>query len=137
MSSAIVDARTASTAGANEGKTVLIVDDDAVFCATLADGIVSLTPGLAALTAENGNQAITILQNFAIDLVITDLRMPGMDGRELTNWINVLRPRTPVIVISAYADPPTIRALSTKRNYFFDKPVDFRELRRTVDALIN
>ncbi len=118
-------------------KNVLIVDDDSVFSATLADGLATVHPGLSVFTACNGKEAVALMNVRSIDLVITDLRMPAMGGLELTQWINELWPQTPVIVMSAYADAGTVLDLSTQGNYFFDKPLDFRTLARTVDSLLH
>ncbi|HTG00609.1 MAG TPA: response regulator [Nitrospirota bacterium] len=116
-------------------KNVLIVDDDDTFGSALADGLTTVNPHLNSFKAQNGKQAVAIMNNIAIDLVITDLRMPSMGGVELTLWINELWPRVPVVVLSAYADTDTVLNLSTQGNYFFDKPLDFASLARTVNVL--
>jgi DNA-binding NtrC family response regulator len=117
-------------------KTVLVVDDDAVFGATLVDGLTTIYPDLSVYRAENGKEASAIMKNVAVDLVITDLRMPSMGGLELTLWVNELWPCTPVIVLSAYANTDTINDITAQGNYFFDKPVDFGDLSRTVGTLL-
>ena len=70
-----------------------------------------------------------------MDLVITDIRMPVMDGAELALWLAEDRPSLPVIVMSAYADSGTVRELEAQGNHFLDKPLDFNRYDRTADAV--
>ncbi|MGE5172575.1 MAG: response regulator [Betaproteobacteria bacterium] len=118
-------------------KTVLIVDDDQSFRSALADGLMVFKEDLNVYTAEDGEQAIAIVKTTPVDLVITDLRMPAVGGLELALWMNEHRPATPVIVMSAYADTGTVLNLETQGNYFFDKPLDFNNLIRTVRTLLS
>ncbi len=117
-------------------KTILIVDDDQVFSSTLGEGLASVEEGLKVYTAENGYQAAAILKDVAVDLIITDLRMPVMGGLELTLQVNEILPSVPVIVLSAYADSNTVLELKKQGNYFFDKPLDFDNLLETVRKLL-
>src|SRR5512143_2957821 len=112
------------------GKNLLIVDDDDAFRKAVAEG------GVSVYTAENGEQAVAIIRNVAMDLVITDLRMPAMDGAELALWLAEDRPSLPVIVMSAYADSATVRELEAKGNHFLDKPLDFNDLLVKIRALL-
>ncbi len=127
----------APNTGKGNVKTVLIGDDDESFRAALADGLTILKDDLNVYAVENGEQAVAIVKTTPVDLVITDLRMPSMGGLELALWMNEHRPATPVIVISAHADTATILDLETHGNYFFDKPLDFGTLARTVHALLS
>ncbi len=123
--------------GNGNSKTVLIVEDDQSFRFALADGLMVFKEDLNVYTAENGEQAIAIVKTTPVDLVITDLRMPAMGGLELALWMNEHRPATPVIVMSAYADAGTVLDLEAQGNYFFDKPLDFSNLIRTVHTLLS
>ncbi len=117
-------------------KTILIVDDDQVFSSTLSEGLASAEEGLKVYTAENGYQAAAILKDVAVDLIITDLRMPVMGGLELTLHVNEILPSVPVIVLSAYADSNTILELTKQGNYFFDKPLEFDNLLGTIRTIL-
>ncbi len=117
-------------------KTVLIVDDDQVFSSMLGEGLASAEEGLKIYTAENGYQAAAILKDVAVDLIITDLRMPVMGGLELTLQVNETLPSVPVIVLSAYADSNTVLELLKQGNYFFDKPLEFDILLDTIRKLL-
>ena len=82
-------------------RKLLVIDDDAKLLASYRD---LLSPyGFEVLTAPDGEQAITIVEaNPDILLVILDLAMPRMDGREWLRWFRRTRTESPVIVISAY-----------------------------------
>lgn len=82
-------------------RKLLVIDDDARLVASYRD---LLSPyGFEVLTASDGEQAIPIVEkNPDILLVILDLAMPRMDGREWLRWFRDMRKDSPVIIISAY-----------------------------------
>jgi signal transduction histidine kinase len=85
--------------------TVLVVDDESLVL-TMAETILS-DFGYKVLTASNGQKALNVLSQPGnrVDLVITDLVMPGMGGRELMERIRQLYPDTPVMPTSGYVMP--------------------------------
>lgn len=82
-------------------RKLLAIDDDQRLLASYRD---LLAPyGFEVFTAEDGEKAITIVQqNPDIMLVILDLVMPNMDGREWLRWFRSMRRDSPVIIVSAY-----------------------------------
>ena len=82
-------------------RKLLVIDDDAKLLASYRD---LLSPyGFEVLTAPDGQEAIPLVeQNPDILLVILDLAMPRMDGREWLRWFRRTRQESPVIVITAY-----------------------------------
>ncbi|HXG59252.1 MAG TPA: response regulator [Thermoanaerobaculia bacterium] len=86
-------------------RKLLVIDDDQKLLASYRD---LLTPyGFEVLTALDGEDAIPLVeQNPDILLVILDLAMPRMDGREWLRWFRSVRKESPVIVISAYKLTP-------------------------------
>ena len=82
-------------------RKLLVIDDDTKLLASYRD---LLSPyGFEVLTAPDGTDAVTIVeQNPDILLVILDLAMPRMDGREWLRWFRRTHKESPVIVISAY-----------------------------------
>jgi two-component system, OmpR family, KDP operon response regulator KdpE len=106
-------------------RKLLVIDDDAKLLMSYRD---LLSPyGFEVLTAPDGSEAIPIVeQNPDILLVILDLQMPRMDGREWLRWFRGKRKEMPVIVISAYkleASDPDLRP-----SVVLEKPFHVAEL---------
>jgi HD-GYP domain-containing protein (c-di-GMP phosphodiesterase class II)/ActR/RegA family two-component response regulator len=81
-------------------KTILIVDDDEVFRETLCGG---LETSYKVVSAANAKEAIEILNQKSVDLVLTDVRMPGMSGYELIEWLAAgNQNRIPYIIMTGY-----------------------------------
>jgi len=78
--------------------TILLVDDEEL----LREGVQEMLElgGYAVITATNGREAMVCLNNPAIDLVITDLVMPKMDGVDFVEQLRQVRPDVPVLVVS-------------------------------------
>lgn len=110
---------------------VLVVDDEPKLCDLLASALGQ--NDIQVFTAGNGLHALTVLEREEIDLVISDWRMPGMDGPQLLAEIKQRFPHLPVIVMTAYS---TVKnAVQSMRNGAYDyisKPFDIDELDITV-----
>lgn len=81
--------------------TVLVVDDTAVD-RRLAGGLLEKGPGLEVSYAENGEEALGVIESNPPVLVVTDLQMPGVDGLELVTAINDRHPEIPVVLMTAH-----------------------------------
>jgi DNA-binding NtrC family response regulator len=79
-----------------------VVDDDPLICQQL-ERLYTLS-GYSVVIASSGEQAIERLEEGDIDLVVSDIRLPGINGVELTEWIQRESPDVPVIVITGHAD---------------------------------
>jgi CheY-like chemotaxis protein len=86
-------------------RRVLIVDDDAEMVNLVQRMLVNRISPQDCLEAGNGEEAWEILQRERVDLVLLDLMMPGMDGRELLEQMHGMEECPPVIVISALEEP--------------------------------
>ncbi|HNX99022.1 MAG TPA: response regulator, partial [Candidatus Aminicenantes bacterium] len=105
---------------------VLIVDDDKNFLLSLVDGLKALDDQFHVLTAENGARAEEVLHSEPIDLVMTDLKMPVMDGFELLARMSRGFPRIPVIVITAFGTPEIEKNIRAMGGFqYLEKPLDF------------
>jgi CheY-like chemotaxis protein len=115
-------------------KNVLIVDDEEAFILSIGDGLEKYSSDFNVLTAENGKAAVDVLESRKIDLVVTDLSMPQMDGFELLAYINNNFPSIPAIVLSAYGTPIIKNRLKTlgPLRYFLEKPVDLKTLATAI-----
>ncbi|HMO15359.1 MAG TPA: response regulator [Pirellulaceae bacterium] len=81
--------------------TVLVVDDTAVD-RRLAGGLLEKSPNLHVIYAENGRQALAIVEEKSPNLVVTDLQMPEIDGLELVNALAKSHPEIPVVLMTAH-----------------------------------
>jgi len=82
--------------------TILVVDDEPNYLIVLSELL--RDEGFEIFTADSGQKAIPIVRHTDLDLVISDMKMPGMDGIELLDRIKNLNRNLPVILITAYAD---------------------------------
>ena len=109
-------------------KTVLIVDDEKSFLLSLMQGLEAYAADFNALTAPNGKGAIEVLTARNIDLVVTDLKMPEMDGFGLLAAMSKSHPHIPVIVMSAYCTPEIKTRLNSLGAFkILEKPIDFQD----------
>ncbi|HSG27394.1 MAG TPA: sigma-54 dependent transcriptional regulator [Candidatus Krumholzibacterium sp.] len=93
------------------GEKILIVDDEKSMCQYLS--IMLKKEGYSVKTANNGKKAISEVNNSNFDVVITDIRMEGMDGIEVLSAVKEVDPTLPVIIMTAYASQKTaIEALN-------------------------
>src|SRR3990172_2065107 len=114
-------------------KTVLIVDDEELFLRTVADGFAAHSQRVNVLTASNGRVAAEILGSCAVDLVVTDIKMPEMDGFELIAHMSRCCPRVPVIVMTAFGTEHVETRLEREGvAQYLDKPFDLPALVKTV-----
>lgn len=118
-------------------KNILITDDEKSFLVSLKEGLGGGKGAYRILTAEHGEQAIDQMENEHVDLLITDLRMPVMDGYELLAWVSTHRPELPVIVMTAFGDSE-LEAKLEQYNTFrcLEKPLDFAMLRAIVKTAL-
>jgi two-component system, NtrC family, response regulator HydG len=111
----------------NQKLRILIVDDDTRMTRTLAD-IFSIA-GHQPVEANSGPQALDLARQQPFDCVLTDVRMPGMDGVELHRQLHQVQPGLPVVLMTAYASDEIIRkGLAEGVVGVFDKPLDISSL---------
>jgi len=116
-------------------KRVLIVDDEKSFLLSLKDGLSVHSDKFQILTAENGREAVSVLRALPIDLLVTDLKMPELDGFELLAWVSRHQTQLPVIVMTAFGTPEIEARLTTMNTLqYLEKPLDFQML---LDGISN
>jgi DNA-binding NtrC family response regulator len=100
---------------------ILIVDDEAIIRQSLHDWLSDA--GYQVFTAENGPQALEIIQREGLRIVIADLVVPGIDGIELMKRAKMISPNIEVIIITAYGSIPTaITAIREGAYDYIEKP---------------
>jgi two-component system response regulator PilR (NtrC family) len=108
-------------------KTVLIAEDETVLRESLAELLTS--EGYECLQAANGKLAYDIILQRPVDVVLTDMRMPEMDGVTLLNHIRQIAPQTPVIMATAFGTVETAVAAMRAGAYdYLLKPVQFDDV---------
>ncbi len=122
---------------ATGSETVLLVEDEDALRESTREGLESL--GYKVLTARSGEDALALASNFGsgIDLLLTDLVMPGMNGKTLADRLCVLRPHLCVLFISGYSDGILQqRGIIGSEVSFLQKPFDLAALARQVRHLL-
>lgn len=118
-------------------KNILIVDDEKAFLLSLSDGLSSYATEFNVLTASNGMEAIEVLESASVDLVVTDLKMPVMDGFGLLAYIASRQLGMPIIVMTAFGTPDIEGRLQNIGPIkYLEKPLDFDVLANNIKAAL-
>ena len=118
---------------------VLIVDDDPALLQALPEALRIRIAGLTVDTADSGAAALEQITARDYDAIVTDIKMPGMDGLELLAEIRTHRPDTPILMITGYGELDlVVQALRAGAYDFIRKPIDrdyfVASLRRAMEA---
>ncbi len=114
-------------------KQVLIVDDEARLLQSIEAGLKNYKDNFEVLTASNGKVAVEILESVDVDLLVTDLRMPEMDGFELLAYISHSHPFLPAIVMTAFATSEIEERVNESGIFkLLEKPIEFDRLAETI-----
>ena len=116
---------------------ILFVDDERDLC-QLMKLTLEQNPRYEVTTACSGEEGLQKAQAVHFDLVITDFRMPGMDGAELLRALKALRPHGPVVICSVYHDDPkTIPAdIQREADGIISKPLEHDALEKTIQDVL-
>ncbi len=120
-------------------ETILIVEDEAPVLRTSTR--ILRSAGYTVLTASDGMEALRVLEGHKgrVDLVLTDVVMPGVGGRELAGWLADLRPEIKILFTSGYTDDAILRhGVLDRSAHFISKPYKrttlTRKIREVLDA---
>ena len=107
--------------------TILVVDDEPNYLVVLSELLKD--EGFEVITAQKGEDGFKILQDTDVDLVITDMRMPGMDGLELLKAVKSYNKHLPVIMITAFGEvEKAVVAMKAGAYNYLAKPFNNEEL---------
>jgi DNA-binding NtrC family response regulator len=114
---------------------ILVVDDEEgareLFFTILSD------EGYDIILANNGEEALARFKGEAYDLVITDIKMPVMDGLQLLQEIRKTGSKTDVIMVTAYGEVESyLKAMSLGAAEYINKPIRIKELKRIVHKVL-
>lgn len=113
--------------------TILIVDDNEIILESLVKSFKAL--GFNVFKAENGFEAWRLFKEWSIDIVLTDIRMPYIDGAELSRRIRNRSPKTTIAVMTG-GEPDVATSLldDSVADYFFEKPFAINHIRKTLST---
>jgi DNA-binding response OmpR family regulator len=129
----------------NKSRRILVAEDDYEMCILLVDAL--RADGYDVIEAEDGRQLMDCIDAlrgrvvrgrfFDVDLIISDIRMPGMSGLEMLAQLRSMDRQTPVILITAFGDEAThAKAYRLGAGAVFDKPFDIDGFRAFVRQLV-
>ena len=118
--------------------TVLIVDNDVEILHSVRATLAAAMPEVSVLSARSGRQGLELLRNGGIDAIVSDLKMPAMDGLEFLAAAKAMRPWTPAALMTAHrhvqSDDQAWRSADAKRVLL--KPFTPDELVETLRGLL-
>jgi DNA-binding response OmpR family regulator len=124
----------------NESSThiakILIIEDDNEMRSLLNDFF--LEEGFKTDSVDNGSEAFRKLAKGSFDLIITDVKMPGLTGLDILPGIKKLQPEVPIIVITAFGSEDVHRkAFERGATAYLEKPIHLHQLRRLMNKMIS
>jgi len=115
-------------------KEIILVDDDKHSLETLSKLLTE--DGYNVTTSLNGKEALERIHDKKYDVIVTDLKMPGMGGIELLKNIRKFDPDIPVIIITAFGEVGSYVEATVKGVYdYINKPINYYELLRILETI--
>jgi DNA-binding NtrC family response regulator len=118
-----------------QGKKILIVDDEEDLRDVLSSRIEM--EGSEVVLAENGKLAVNELKKHTFDAVISDIRMPGIDGIGLLNLIRAVKPTPAVVLISGFTDVAPDEVIARGASALLIKPFDLDDMIRAIQNALS
>jgi DNA-binding response OmpR family regulator len=121
----------------SNSKKVLIVDDEETLTWSMAKSLSKDKDKYEVIIANNGKEALNLLKKTSIDLVISDIRMPDINGLDLLVQIKKEHPQTKVIIMTAYGSSD-VQKEATRRGslVYVEKPFEISDIRKMIINLI-
>ncbi len=113
-------------------KRILFVDDESNILTGLARMLRGMRKEIEMAFAESGREALEVMAKESFDVVVSDMRMPGMDGAELLAEVRRLYPDTMRIMLSGYAAPEAVMRTVTVVHQFLHKPCEPDDIKDTL-----
>jgi len=115
---------------------ILVIDDEPQVLQQVQDFL--FRKGHRAVTARSGDEALRALLDGEFDAVLTDVRMPGMDGVTVMHEIKKLRPKLPVVMMSGHSDVNADEMIAEGAAAWINKPFsDLGKLIQTLQSVIS
>lgn len=126
----------ASPAGL-EGRRALVVDDEGFLLECLVDALEAW--GMKVAACARGDEAVQALESGTYDLIVSDIRMPGLSGMDLYEWLKAQRPAMMQRILFTTGDSfdaTTRDFLEVNRVPFLGKPFDLKQLKQSLEQLL-
>ena len=120
-----------------QGRRALVVDDEAFLIECLVDALGAW--GMDVVTASQGGEAIQRLQEDHFDLIVSDIRMPGLSGMDLFEWLKAQQPGMAQRILYTTGDSfdaKTRTFLESTQVPYLGKPFDLKQLRKRLEQLL-
>ncbi len=119
-------------------KKVLIVDDEETLTWSMAKSLSKDRDKYEVMVANDGKEALALLKGNKIDLVVTDIRMPDINGLDLLLRVKKEYPQTKVIIMTAYGSSEIRREANRRGSlYYVEKPFEISEIRKIIIDLLD
>ncbi|MFZ5800810.1 MAG: sigma-54-dependent transcriptional regulator [Candidatus Omnitrophota bacterium] len=120
----------------SHARHILVVDDEPLIRRSLSE-LLTLS-GYTVSSASNGVEALDILKKYTADVIISDVKMPQMDGLQLLKEVKNLFPLTPMIMVTGYASiENAVEAMKDGAFDYITKPIVDSEIKIVLERLIN
>lgn len=118
-----------------QGARILITEDEEAIRRLLSRHLAGL--GHQTFIAEDGFQAVQIVSRIDLDIILSDINMPGLGGIEMVRQVKAIRPDIPIVMISAFQDMQTVReALRAGAYDYISKPFQLMDVADTVSRAL-
>ena len=114
-------------------KNILVVDDEQMILRLATEALKGYGEGYNVLTALNGKQAMELLDSSDVSLVLTDLKMPVMDGYELMAYMSKKQRTVPAIVMTSFGSPEKLKDRAVLQ--YIEKPFEVEVLREKITSV--
>ncbi|HEY3400981.1 MAG TPA: PAS domain S-box protein [Geothrix sp.] len=133
----VVPEDTPTTIAGLEGRRVLVVDDEEFLLECLVDAL--QVWGVEVTAAGRGDEAVQRLEGGRFDLIVSDIRMPGLSGVDLFEWLRAQRPAMTKRILYTTGDSfdaKTRTFLETNQVPYLGKPFDLKQLKQSLERLL-
>ena len=115
---------------------VLIVDDDAQLLTIITDTLKKYRNKFELITAKDGLDAIKVMRKQPVSLVVTDLKMPNVNGLVLLAYMSKNFPTVPCIIMTGYGTPFLKKRLEEEALHYLEKPFKVTDLARSIISIL-
>ena len=118
-------------------KYILIADDEEDLTWSISKNLARDNQPVEVICVNSGDEALEIIHSRQIDLLVTDIRMPGLSGLELLKKIYQKRLNTKIIVMTAYGSPEVETQVLKQGGVYIEKPFEISRLKKMIYSALD